>query len=67
MKRMVKAAEDQDRESIFKDKLSSIEDDFTYLIDGLSHIDIDDAEAIADSINESIQSCIADVAGFLSE
>lgn len=67
MKRFVKAAEAEDKESIFKDRLDQIEDDFSYLIEGLNHINMEDASIIADSIDESIQSCIAEVADAISE
>lgn len=67
MKRMVKAAESEDRETIFKDKLDQIADDFDYLMDGLQHVSIEDADKVADSINDSIQSCIAEIASIISE
>ena len=67
MKRVIKAAEAEDKESIFKDRLDQIEDDFSYLMEGLNHINMEDASIIADSINESIQSCIAKVADAISE
>lgn len=73
MKRMIsiKAAEDLTIEEKFEDRLDQIEDDFAYLIEGLKHLSaagaIQDANAIADVVNDSIQASIAEVASTISE
>ena len=71
MKRMIKAAEATSVEDKFDEHLDQIEDDFSYLMDGLRHIsgsgDYQSANAIADKIDAAIQACISDTADAIAE
>ena len=64
--RPVKAATDNDKDAIFKDKMNQIEDDFAYVQSGLDKMHrsgmTDQAEEILDYIGSQLQENIANIA-----
>lgn len=72
MKRYIKNAEENSKESILNDQLNQLKDDFNFLIDGIEKIgadgDFESATQLASGISESINSSINDMAqGITSE
>ena len=72
MKRYIKNAEENSKESILNDQLSQLKDDFNFLIDGIEKIgadgDFESATQLAAGISESINASINEMAqGITSE
>lgn len=65
-RRPVKAATDNDKDAIFKDKMDQVEDDFAYIQSGLDKMHrsgmTDQAAEILGSIGSQLQEIIADIA-----
>lgn len=62
---MITAAEDEVEDSL-DDKISKVEDDFEYILDGISQLDMVQGNEILNSLNESLQEYIQEIAGYLA-
>lgn len=67
----VRAATDDAKEQVFKDKLDSVEEDFSFVLAGAEKLfrnggeQADFANTLLSNLSESLQSCISDMAGQL--
>ena len=62
MKPYIQSADEPDAEESFEDILKDMSDDFDYIIDGLSQVDLAVGEEIAKDLQADLKGFIADIA-----
>lgn len=63
---IIEAADDEEVDNTLDDKLKSIEDDFDFILGGISQLDVVQGNEIANQLKESLQETIQSIASQLA-
>lgn len=63
---VIEAADDEEVDNTLDDKLKNIEDDFDFILGGISQLDVVQGNEIANQLKESLQDTIQEIASQLA-
>lgn len=63
---VIEAADDEEVDNTLDDKLKNIEDDFDFILGGISQLDVVQGNEIANRLKESLQDIIQEIASQLA-